>query len=157
MAAAVYRKAGASCGVAINNFSSARKAETILVCCHCSAGARWGLERTPSSISSASGTQPGGQALNVLDKEQVPVTVAGVARKAHLSRQTVYNSPFIGKIQEAARKTSVAQRSEMRAQMTDKSKDHRYKEVMEQNRKLRDKVTELKKQIDVLLLQMRSK
>lgn len=97
------------------------------------------------------------QALIALDKERVPITVAGVARKAQLSRQTVYNSPFIGEIKEAVQKTSVAQRSEMRAQMTAKSKDHRYREVMEQNRKLREKIKELEKQIDVLLLQMRSK
>lgn len=102
------------------------------------------------------------EAFIAMEAERIPVTASGIAVRAGVARQTVYNSPYIKEIQDAAQRTAVNNRSSMRSQASDESLMRRLENANEHIRKLiegkarlKEENKHLKEQRDSLLAQMR--
>ena len=84
------------------------------------------------------------EALLRLERARKPISVAGVARAAGVTRATVYRSPFIGEIQDAARRTaSSAPRGGMKEQASEASLRRRLQGAL-------DELARVKRQLEVV-------
>jgi len=92
------------------------------------------------------------QAMQKLEEQRKPVTVAAVAREAGVSRQTVYNSPHAAEVQKLSRKTMhLKQRPAVQTLASEASLQRRLEDQADEIRRLRNQLAEANDKVQRLL------